>query len=101
MAWSGVPFVWSIVYRIPVAIYRSHVVVPTRINVKETLLSFFAHGGCALIVVFFALQLLFFALVFFVASCTLAEAQRFSTEKGVANVAMTLFGPVLVIAAAV
>jgi len=101
LAWGLVPMIWSVFYRIPFAVLRTRYDVGPHQNVKEILLSFAEHGGCALIVVLLALQTIFFLWSLFVASCTLAEAQRFSTEKGFVNLAITIAIPLLVIFAAV
>jgi hypothetical protein len=102
LAWGMVPIIWSVSYRIPFAVLRTRYdVVGPQQNVKEILLNFMEHGGCALIVVLLALQTIFFLWSLFVASCTLAEAQRFSTEKGFVNLAITIALPLLVIFAAV
>ncbi len=100
LAWAIVPVIWSIVYRIPVAVYKSQIEVPAQINVREVLLNFLAHGGCGMIVVVLALQTLFFLWCLLIGSFTLAEAHRFSADKGFVTLVSAIALPLLVIAAA-
>jgi Yip1-like protein len=103
LSWAMVPVIWSVIYRVPLAIYKNQVDlrnVHVR-DVRDVLLNFVAHGGCALIVVVLALQIIFFVWSIFIATNTLAEAQRFSTEKGFVNLVITLAFPLLVIAGAI
>jgi len=97
LAWAMVPMIWSVIYRIPLAMFKSRIPVRPDQHVKDILLNFVEHGGCAFIAVLLALQVVFFLWSLFVASSTLGEAQRFSTEKGFVNMAITLALPLLVI----
>ena len=102
MAWALVPAIFSPLYRIPsvIAAHSLHVVGP-RTNVHATVLNFLSHGGCSLIVIYLFVQILFELAVVVLASFTVAEAQRFSTQKGFVNVIATLALPVAVVLAAV
>lgn len=101
LAWGMVPVVWSPLYRIPVAIMTSGLDVQPQANAHRILLDFAAHGGCSIIVIFIAFQLLFAIACIVVGSFTLAEAQRFSTQKGFINLAIALALPLMVIGSAV
>ena len=101
VAWALVPAIWSIVYRAPFAMlsYRLHEV--PRQDVKQFFFSFVTHGGCSLVVVYLFLQLAFEIACVVLGSFTMAEAQKFSTQKGFVNVIAALVFPVMVIFAAV
>ena len=101
MAWALVPAIFSPLYRIPSVIAAHGLHFGPRVNVREGLLNFLSHGGCSLIVIYLFVQILFELAVVVLASFTVAEAQRFSTQKGFVNVAATLALPVTVILAAV
>ncbi len=101
LAWAMVPWIWSVVYRIPVTVYKTRFPVGENPNVKEILVNFIADGGCTVIVVVVALQIVWVLWTLFIASSTLAEAQRVSTEKGFLNLVIALVLPLLVIGAAV
>jgi hypothetical protein len=101
MAWGLAPIVWSVIYRFPLALYQSRFDVGSQERVREILLNFMAHGGCAMIVVLLALNLIFFLWCLFVAGYGLSEAHHFSTEKGFVSLAITLALPLLVIGGAV
>jgi hypothetical protein len=101
LAWGIVPVIWSVIYRIPLAVLKGRLDVRPQGNVKEILLNFMGHGGCALVVIAMALQITFFLWSLFVASCSLGEAQRFSTERGFVNLAISIALPLLVIGVAV
>jgi Yip1-like protein len=101
LGWGIAPIVWSPIYRIPFIAFQSRFPLGSHLNVRETLLDFAARGGCSMIVIFLGLQLLFFLWSLIVASCNLAEAQRFSSEKGFVNVVISIALPLMVIGAAV
>ena len=101
LAWGMVPVIWSVLYRIPVAVYQSRFPIRAHTNVREILVQFMAHGGCSLIVVLIACQILIAIWSLFVASSTLGEAHRFSTAQGFLNLIIAVALPVLVIGAAV
>ena len=101
LSWALVPIVWSPIYRIPLVIIGSRFQVPPQINVSQTFLDFLSHGGCSFVVIFILMQTLFVIWCVVVGSFTLAEAQRFSTQKGFVNLAISLALPLLVIFAAV
>lgn len=101
LAWSLVPMVWSVIYRLPMAFYRNRFDVSGG-RTREAVINFLAHGGCTLLLLVTALQLLLAVWLLFVASSTVAEAERFSTAKGFGTLALCLVAPVLIgIAAAV
>ena len=101
LAWGIVPTIWSVFYRIPLMFVGARYRVPNHGNIPRVFADFAARGGCALIVGIVALQFVFFAWCIFVSSFTIAEAQRFSPAKGLANLAFSLILPVALIAAAV
>lgn len=101
LAWAMVPAIWSIVYRIPVALYMSRFHLTSNQAMKAAILNFLANGGCAIAVVSAMLQLLFFGWFLFVGSNTLAEAQRFSAWRGLGNLALVLAVPVVIAVAAI
>ncbi len=99
LAWAIVPLIWSVIYRVPAGVYKNRIDVAS-INLRQAQLNVLAHGGCVLVVVFFALQALFALWSLTIATFTLAEAQRFSTERGFVNLAIAIALPLLVFAAA-
>lgn len=101
LAWALVPAIWSVSYRIPIAIYKSRFHIRPNVDQKAVLLDFLANGGCAIAVVSLMLQLVFFGWFLFVASNGLAEAQQYSPWKGLGNLALALAAPVVLACAAV
>ena len=101
LAWGLVPAIWSVLYRIPFAIYATRYRIGTRLNPREILFNYAASGGCALIVIYLAFQLIVFVWSLYIATNTIAETQRFSTERAFANLAIALVLPLLVIVPAV
>ena len=101
LAWSLVPVVWSVFYRIPVAVEKSLIIGDRPVDEKEIILNFLANGGCSFIVVLLIIQMLFFIWVVWIASSTVAEAQKWPTAKGFANVALSCVAPLAIIAAAI
>jgi hypothetical protein len=97
LAWAMVPMIWSVIYRIPLAVFKSRMPLRPDQHVKDIFLNFIEHGGCALITVVLALQIVLTLWSVFVASGTLAEAQQFSTEKGFVNFVIAIALPLLVI----
>lgn len=100
IAWSLVPQVWSIVFRIPASLYMSryagHVSDPHR-----AVLAFVQQGGCSIVVVLITIQLFLYALIVFDASSTVGEALHFSTLRGFGTIAITAVIPIVVTVAAV
>ncbi|HKB79709.1 MAG TPA: YIP1 family protein [Thermoanaerobaculia bacterium] len=96
LAWSLVPVIWSVAYRIPVAIYKSRIVATSGTDDKQVLFSLLSHGGCAIAVIVLALQSAMIAYCLYVASNTLGEAERFSSWKGLAALTITFTIPVAV-----
>jgi len=101
LGWSMTPVVWSPIYRIPLLIFASRMHVGPKVNLHATLVDFVSRGGCSVLVVYLFLQGAFTVWCIVLASFTVAEAQRFSTQKGFVTVLATLALPVLVVAAAV
>lgn len=101
LAWGMTPVVWSPIYRIPSGIIGARLRAGPQINVQRVLLDFVAHGGCSIVVIFLTMQLVFMVATVVLGSLTLAEAQRFSGEKGFVNVAVAVLFPLLVFFAAV
>ena len=101
MAWALVPAIFSPLYRVPFVIAARGLHAGPRMNVHETVINFLSHGGCSLIVIYLFVQIVFELAVVVLASFTVAEAQRFSTQKGFVNVVATLALPVAVVLAAV
>ena len=101
IAWGWVPMIWSVFVRIPMAIYQARLHIPAHVQGREAILNLLAQGGCALGVIIITLQTVLFGAWLYVTSFTVAEAQRFSSAKGFANVAIALGGPFVICAAAV
>ena len=101
LAWGLVPVVWSAIPRIPIAVYQYHLDIGPRVAGREGVMQFIEQGGCAFAVVVFIVQMLVFGAWLAITSFTVAEAQGFSGGKGFANVAVTVAGPLAIVAAAV
>ena len=101
LAWALVPTVWSPVYRIPGLILASRLEAGPKADMHRALVDFLGQGGCSYIVVFFFLQILFEVASLAMACFTLAEAEKFSIQKGFVAVVSTVALPVLVIFAAI
>ena len=101
LGWGMTPVVWSPIYRIPLLIFASGLHIGPKPDVHKAAFDFISRGGCSIIVVYLFLQAIFAIACFVVASFTVAEAQRFSTQKGFVNVIVTLLLPLLVTFAAV
>ena len=101
LSWGLVPAIWSVLYRIPFAVYAVRFHTGPRLNAREILFNYAASGGCALFVVYIAFQLIVFVWSLFIATNTLSETQRFSAERAFANLAIAVFLPLLVIIPAV
>jgi len=101
LGWGMAPIVWSAIYRVPLAILMSEFHIGSQTNTRQVFLDFVAHGGCSIIILYLGFQLLFAIWSFVVGCFTLAEAHRFSAEKGFVNLAIAIALPLLVIASAV
>jgi hypothetical protein len=101
LAWSMVPMVWTIVYRIPAAIYRHQLLGDPNTSAREALANFLANGGCSLLLIVLLIKVVTCIWVLWIASAAIAEAQQFPTSKGAANVAITIVAPIAIVAAAV
>lgn len=100
LAWATVPAVWSLIYRIPFALYQSRLPLGPNVSEREMILSSMEAGGCSAAVIFLALQLIFFVWCVVIAAATVAEAHRVPIEKGAAILAVSLIIPPAVILAA-
>jgi len=101
LGWGMVPVAWSFIYRLPIVVLMSHYQIGPRQNPRELVVQFLSHGGCSIVVLFFALQSLFALWCIALGSFTVAEAQDFSTQKGFVNLAISLVLPLMVFFAAV
>ena len=101
LAWAMVPIIWSPIYRLPLILFGMTADISPNASERQELLKFVSRGGCSLLVLFFGFQLLFAIACIVLGSFTVAEAQRFSTQKGFVNVATTIALPLMVIAAAI
>jgi Yip1 domain len=101
MAWAMVPMIWSALYRIPFTIMASGLHSSQRQDPHKLIAGFISHGGCSLIVVYLFLQFIFELACIVIGCFTVAEAQKFSAQKGFLNIAITLVLPVLIVVAAV
>jgi Yip1-like protein len=101
LAWSMVPIVWSPIYRLPLVLLGIGANINPEANGRQEVLNFISRGGCSLLVLFLGFQLLFAIGCVVLASFTVAEAERFSTQKGFLNVAITIALPLMLLFAAI
>jgi hypothetical protein len=101
LAWSVVPIIWSPIYRLPLVLMGIGANLKPNANGRHELIDFVSHGGCSMLVLFLGFQILFALACIALASFTVAEAQRFSTQKGFLNVAIIVALPVIVAAAVI
>jgi hypothetical protein len=101
LAWSMVPIVWSPIYRLPLVLLGIGANINPEANGRKEVLNFISRGGCSLLVLFLGFQLLFAIASVVLASFTVAEAERFSTQKGFLNVAITIALPLMLLFAAI
>ncbi|HYS54269.1 MAG TPA: Yip1 family protein [Thermoanaerobaculia bacterium] len=101
LAWAMVPVIWSPIYRVPLVILATRSPIVPEINVRKVVIDFLSHGGCSIIILFLGFQLLFELWCVVLGSFTVAEAQRFSTQKGFVNVVITIALPLMVMFAAI
>ena len=101
LAWAMVPIVWSVLYRLPVVMFAQRMHIAPDVNAHRAVFDFMAHGGCSIVVLYLGLQLLFALWCVALASFTVGEAQRFSTQKGFVNVVIAIALPLMVILAAI
>jgi hypothetical protein len=99
LAWSMVPVIWSVIYRLPLAIIGSGEDITPRTTTRGLLTGIISHGGCSILVLYAGFQLLFAIASVILACFTVAEAQRFSTQKGFFNVGAVLALPIMIVAA--
>ncbi len=99
LAWGLVPVIWSVILRIPLAVYQSRL-VPQTLDKHRLLMDFVSKGGCALAVLVATFQMLLYLWIAYVASSTVAEALHFSSWKGLATIAATVAVPVIIAVAA-
>lgn len=101
LAWAAVPVIWSVIYRIPLAVFKSRFNVAPNTDAKKVLLDLIAQGGCAIAVVVLILQFLILIWSLYIASNTIGEAQRFSSWKGLGNLMLAIVLPIVLIAGAI
>jgi len=101
LAWSMVPMVWSPIYRLPLVLLGIGANLNPNANGRQELLDFVSHGGCSMLVLFIGFQILFGLACIALASFTVAEAQRFSTQKGFVNIAIIVVLPLMIAAAVI
>ncbi len=99
LAWGLAPAVWSLVYRIPAALFmrRAANAAQLRFGNDQILLNpgIFAEG-CGIAALMMGLELVLFAWWMVVSSHTVAEANGFSAWKGLATIAVALISPAIV-----
>jgi len=100
LAWGLVPVVWSIVFRIPLAVYHSRLDLRPR-DRGQMLFDFVQQGGLTVFIVFATAQILMYVCILFVASNALGEALRFSSWKGLATVVISIVLPIVLVVGAV
>ncbi|MDQ6800542.1 MAG: YIP1 family protein [Acidobacteriota bacterium] len=101
LAWSIVPIIWSPIYRLPLVLLGIGANINDNVSGRQAVLDFVSRGGCSILVLFFGFQLLFAIACLVLASFTIAEAQRFSTQKGFLNAVIIFALPMTLIAAAI
>ena len=101
LGWGMTPVVWSPIYRLPLLIFARGLHIGPKPDVHKAVFDFISRGGCSIIVLYLFLQAIFAIACIVIASFTVAEAQRFSTQKGFVSVIVTLVLPLLVTLAAV
>lgn len=95
LAWAFVPVIWSVLVRIPVAIYAYHL-LPVGPDKRLMVTEMIARGGCTLAIIAFALQIVLYVWIAFIASATVAEALHFTTGKGLATLAIVFAIPFVI-----
>jgi len=100
LAWGLVPLVWSLLYRIPATILAQRMKIPESADVGAAVFEAIERGGCAFVIVFLVLDVIFLIWYAIVASCCVAEAHGFSTWKGLAVLALLCVAPLVIIVAA-
>lgn len=101
LGWGLVPLIWSVLYRIPAGVYLARIVVIQPGQDERVLFDFLEKGGCSFAVLLFAIQLVLWVWVVYVMSCTVGEALRFSSLKGLGTLAIAAAAPVVICVAAV
>jgi hypothetical protein len=100
LAWALVPMVWSIVFRIPLAIYRSQLTI-TGTNSWQITLDLLQSGTLSIALVAAALKFVLFLWVIALAAINVGEAMRFETWKGLSALAVVAVAPFVIVAAAI
>ena len=100
-AWALVPAIWSPLFRIPFGIYAMRFHVGQQTDPHKAVVDFLLHGGLSVVVVYLFLLVVSEAGCVALACFTVAEAEKFSTQKGFVAVASTLALPILVTLAAI
>ena len=99
LAWSLVPTIWSVIVRIPLAIYSGRF-NPEKLDL-QTLGDIIASGGCSIFAIVAAFQMILYVWTLYIASNTLGEAMRFSSWKGLGTIAISGTLPFVLMIAAV
>lgn len=100
LAWALVPMIWSIVYRIPSAIYRSRLQISST-NPWQITVDVLQQGAVSVALIIIAIKLVFDIWVVWLASVNVAEALRFETWKGFTALAIVAVVPIVVTTAAI
>lgn len=101
LAWSLVPLIWAVVYRIPMALYLRGKFAGMEMEGGQQVVEFVKQGGCTLAVVAIVLKIALFVWMLFIASVAVGEAQRFSGGEGLGAIAIAAAAPVVIGIAAV
>lgn len=99
LAWGSVPVIWSLIVRIPIAIY-AYRLIPENGNAHTLVMNFISNGGCTFAILALTFQLLLYAWVLYVMSNTLGEALQVSSWRGLATIAIIVAIPIVIVAAA-
>lgn len=94
LAWSLVPMVWSVIFRIPEAIYALR--FPADVEGTPAILAFVRQGGCTVAVVVLTLKLAMFVWMLFIASSTVGEAMQLSNGQALTAVGIVAAAPVVI-----
>lgn len=95
LAWGLVPVIWSVILRIPLAVYYSRL-APQTLDKQRFVMDFISNGGCTLAVLVATLQILLYFWIAYVASSTVAEALHLPWWKGLATIAIPVALPVII-----
>jgi hypothetical protein len=100
LAWALVPMVWSIVFRVPLAVYRSRLIISGTSNLQITL-DLLQSGTLSVALIAAALKFIFLLWMIALAAINVSEAMRFETWKAFSALAAVAAAPFVVAAAAI